>query len=86
MNFFYDVIDPETNLLYGKKPWFIAFCKNAECSGLGVAWDDQPNNYRFINFGKVDCTERLSLKLCYEFEIDEMPTMIFLANDLSHPE
>ena len=79
-NFFIDVIDPKTNTLNRDKPWFIAFCANAACSGLGEAWDDNLKTLEYIHFGKVDCNEKMSKQICYEFEIDDLPTLIYFPN------
>ena len=80
-NNFYDIVlDSETNLLIGQKPWFVEFfapwCPH--CQHLNPIWDELHTRVKDkVNIGRVDCTSPAGKTLCSQFSIRGYPTLLF---------
>ena len=78
-NFTGTVVEDQTNLLIGDKPWFIEFfapwCPH--CQHLAPIWDKFHNQVKEkVNVARVDCTSQHGRPLCDEFDVRGFPTLL----------
>ena len=78
-NFYGTVVDRDTSMLIGDKPWFIEFyapwCPH--CQHLAPKWDELHNLVKKdVNVARVDCTAAGKV-LCTEFAIRGYPTLLY---------
>ena len=75
------VVDPDSNTVLGREPWFIKFfapwCPH--CQHMQPAWETLHVDHMWdINVASVDCTTEYGKELCSLFGIRGYPTLMYL--------
>ena len=79
-NFYGKVVDLETGVTIGDKPWFIEcfapWCPH--CKKLKPTWDElYTRNKDYVNNARIDCTSDTGKPLCNHFKVHGYPTLLF---------
>ena len=79
-NFYGTVVDLESGLTIGDKPWFIEcfapWCPH--CKKLAPTWDElYTRDNDKVNIARIDCTSITGEPLCDHFEVTGYPTLLF---------
>mmetsp|Transcript_36191 Transcript_36191/g.35139 ORF Transcript_36191/g.35139 Transcript_36191/m.35139 type:complete len:201 (+) Transcript_36191:160-762(+) len=68
-------------------PWFIMFfapwCPH--CKKFVPVWEQYAfDNYKELNFGRVDCTDPENADLCESFDVEGYPSLLLLINNKTY--
>ena len=79
-NFYGTVVDLETGVTIGDKPWFIEcfapWCPH--CQHLAPTWDElYRRDKETVNVARIDCTSDSGKSLCKHFKVHGYPTLLF---------
>ena len=79
--FYGEVVDADSKAVLSHKPWFIDFyspwCKH--CKQLAPTWDELYEKHEgSLNVAKVDCSKFANNELCNQFDVRQLPTLVYL--------
>ena len=79
-NFYGTVVDLESGMTIGDKPWFIEcfapWCPH--CKKLAPTWDElYTRDNEKVNIARIDCTSITGEPLCDHFDVEGYPTLLF---------